>query len=407
MFKIQATTRGCRVQRSVFPRFPRALLWLALLLGLLAPQVLSAQSGDAVYGKEMLQVRHCTACHPVEGVGSGSAPDLGRPSPKDVSPAGVAAALWNHAPQMWQQMEKDGIPVPMLTWLDAANLYTYFYSVRYFDPPGNAAHGEEVFTSKSCGACHALRPSSEQGAPAPIGPPVSNWLSIADRVTWMQQMWNHAAGMGDQIEQKGHGWPEFQLQDMVDLLTYLENLPELGLTNPGMTLGDAAAGRDLFASKGCSECHSLGAEEAGKVDLLAAARQQPRLSGLAVQMWNHRPMMAKAAKEKGMELPVFEEGEMSNLLAYLFEKGYFPTRGDAERGQALYESKGCAGCHETGEAGAQAIHGTGAPFTAARLSAAVWRHGPDMKAQINYREKQWPTFTEQEAADLIEYLHTR
>jgi hypothetical protein len=30
-----------------------------------------------------------------------------------------------------------------------------------------------------------------------------------------------------------------------------------------------------------------------------------------------------------------------------------------------------------------------------------------MKAQINYREQEWPTLTEQEAADLIEYLHTQ
>jgi mono/diheme cytochrome c family protein len=194
---------------------------------------------------------------------------------------------------------------------------------------------------------------------------------------------------------------------MVDLLSYLENLPELGLANPGLALGDAAAGRDLFQTKSCAECHSLGSPEEGKTDLLAAAREQPRLSGLAVKMWNHRPAMAKAAQEKNVQLPDFEETEMSDLLAYLFEQGYFPVRGNAEQGQAVYEAKGCAACHENGEAGAEPIHGTGAPFTAARLSSSVWRHGPQMKAQINYREKEWPTLTEQEVADLIEYLHTQ
>ena len=220
-------------------------------------------------------------------------------------------------------------------------------------------------------------------------------------------MWNHGAGMGDQIEQKGHGWPEFKLQEMVDLLAYLENLPELRLANPGLAIGDAAVGRDLFQTKGCAECHSLGVEENGKIDLLKVARQQPRLSGLAVEMWNHRPAMVKAARDKNMELPVFEEGEMSNLLAYLFQEGYFPVRGNADRGEAVYQAKGCACCHENGEAGAEPIHGTGAPFTAARLASSVWRHGPNMKAQINYREKEWPTLTAEEAADLIEYLHTR
>jgi mono/diheme cytochrome c family protein len=223
----------------------------------------------------------------------------------------------------------------------------------------------------------------------------------------MQQMWNHAAGMGAQVEQKASGWPQFTLNEMVDLLSYLENLPELGLANPGLALGDAAAGRDLFQTKSCAECHSLGSPEEGKTDLLAAAREQPRLSGLAVKMWNHRPAMAKAAQEKNVQLPDFEETEMSDLLAYLFEQGYFPVRGNAEQGQAVYEAKGCAACHENGEAGAEPIHGTGAPFTAARLSSSVWRHGPQMKAQINYREKEWPTLTEQEVADLIEYLHTQ
>jgi cytochrome c551/c552 len=378
-----------------------------LLIALLAPQVLSAQSGDAIYGKEMLEVRRCTACHLVEGVGKGTAPDLGRPSPKDVSPAAVAASMWNHAPQMWRQMGEQNIPIPMLTWLDAANFYTYLYSRRYFDPPGDVARGAKVFATKSCVGCHLLKPSTEPGAAAPTAPPVSTWLTIAGPVTWMQQMWNHAAGMGTQVEQKAGSWPEFTLQEMSDLLSYLENLPELGLANPGLALGDAAEGRDLFQSKGCTECHSLGSPEDGKTDLLAVVREQPRLSGLAVQMWNHRPAMARAAQEKNMDLPVFEETEMSNLLAYLFEQGYFPVRGNAEQGKAVYEAKGCAECHENAVAGAEPIHGTGAPFTAARLTSSVWRHGPQMKAQINYREKEWPTLTEQEVADLIEYLHTQ
>jgi cytochrome c2 len=388
MSKINATTRSSRARRSILPKFALALLWLALVMVLLAPQVLSAQSGDAIYGKEMLEVRQCTACHSVEGVGKGKAPDLGRPDSKDVSPAGVAASLWNHAPKMWKQMEEQKIPVPMLTWLDAANFYAYLYSVRYFDPPGDATRGEKVFTTKSCANCHALRSGTEPGAPAPTGPAVSTWLTVAGPVTWMQQMWNHAAGMGDQVAQKGARWPEFSLQEMVDLLSYLEKLPELGLANPGLAIGDAAAGRELFQTKSCAECHTIGSPAEGKIDLLATTREQPRLSGLAVAMWNHRPVMAKAAKEKGLELPTFEETEMSNLLAYLFEQGYFPVRGNAERGQAVYEGKGCASCHEKGEADAQPIHGTGAPFTAARLASAVWRHGPTMKAQINYREKQ-------------------
>jgi mono/diheme cytochrome c family protein len=115
--------------------------------------------------------------------------------------------------------------------------------------------------------------------------------------------------------------------------------------------------------------------------------------------------MATAAQEKGVELARFEDNDMSDLLAYLFEKGYFPVRGDKERGQVVYETRNCASCHESPEAGVQKIRGTGAPFTAARFVFSVWRHGPDMKAQMNYRDEKWPTLSEQEVADLIEYLN--
>ena len=381
------------------------LFWAVIAVTLLAPRGLHAQSGDAVYGKEMLEVRQCTSCHSIDGVGGGTAPDLGRPSPKDLSPAAVAASMWNHAPAMWQQMNERQIPIPSLSWVDGANFYAYLYSVRYFDPPGDVARGEQVFNTKSCASCHVLRPDPNPAAPAPAAPAVSTWLTVADPVLWMQQMWNHSAGMAGQIEQAGKGWPEFSLQEMSDLLSYLENLPELSLINPGLAIGDSFAGRYVFQDK-CSQCHSLGDEE-GKIDLMAVAHEQPRLSGLAVKMWNHRPLMAQAAREKNLELPAFEDNEMSNLLAYLFEHGYFPVRGDAERGALVHETKGCASCHSSEDAAAQPIRGTDAPFTAARLVFGVWRHGPEMKGQMNYRDKDWPTLSEQDVADLIEFLNRR
>ena len=405
MLVVPFTQRGARVRRSNCRQAIRPLLWLAAAVILLTPLALRAQSGDAVYGKELLEVRKCTSCHPVEGVGNGTAPDLGRPSPKDISPAAVAASMWNHAPKMWQQMNERHIPIPSLSWVDGANFYAYLYSVRYFDPAGDAARGEQVFTTKSCAGCHVLKANQDPAAPPPTAPPVSTWLTVADPVSWMQQMWDHSAGMADQAEQTGTSWPQFSLQEMSDLLSYLEALPELGLVNPGLALGDSFAGRYVFQDK-CSPCHSLGKEE-GKIDLMAVTREQPRLSGLAVKMWNHRPLMAKAAQEKNLKLPTFEENEMSNLLAYLFEQGYFPVRGDVERGESVYETKGCASCHAAEENSAPQIKATSAPFTAARLVFGVWRHGPEMKAQMNYQDKEWPTLNGQEVSDLIEYLNSR
>jgi mono/diheme cytochrome c family protein len=385
----------------------RGVLWAGLAAAVILPAWLAwGQAGDAVYGKEMLEVRHCTSCHAVEGAGGTTAPDLGRPSPQDISPAGVVAALWNHAPQMWEQMDAKNIPIPTLSWLDVSNLYAYMYSVRFVDPAGDAARGATVFSSRNCATCHDLKPDPDGKIDEQKGPPVSRWLSMADPIQWTQQMWNHSAVMGERIEQQGSAWPEFTLQEMTDLLAHLKSLPELGLINPGMRLGDSLVGAQLFDTKRCSECHSIGPGGESKIDLINAARSQPRLSGLAVAMWNHRPAMKKAAEEKGIQLEAFEHDEMADLLTFLFERGYFSTPGDPAGGEAVYQ-KACARCHDTGEASAPALRGVGLPFTASRLGSAVWVHGPNMKAQMDYRDQAWPRLTEKQAADLIVYLNSQ
>ena len=96
------------------PRLGSPWLCCALLLMGAAPAL--AQSGDAEYGKEMLEVRRCTVCHPVAGEGGGTAPDLGRRSSEEYSPAKLAAEMWTHAPVMWKGMEERNMPASSRPW---------------------------------------------------------------------------------------------------------------------------------------------------------------------------------------------------------------------------------------------------------------------------------------------------
>ena len=90
--------------RSAWNPFDVAImLFMAALLFAVFP--LGAQQGDAQRGKEMLQSRRCTQCHPIAGAGGGSAPDLGRRAPGEISPASLAADMWNHGPRMWKNMQ--------------------------------------------------------------------------------------------------------------------------------------------------------------------------------------------------------------------------------------------------------------------------------------------------------------
>ena len=371
-----------------------AFLWAGPLLG---------QAGDAEYGKDMLRVRRCTVCHPVGGQGGAGAPDLGKAPSSDFSPDALAATMWNHAPKMWTAMEERQMPLAGLTTSDIANLYAHFYALRYFDPEGDAGNGERVFAAKGCANCHALDEAEAQERKLADAPSIERWATMLDPVLWVESMWNHGAAMGAGFQAKQVDWPQFTLQEMVDLLAFVESRPPHVGAMPYLRLGDWQEGAHAFGELGCSGCHTLGKAADGKIDLLDEARRQPLLSGLAVDMWNHRPQMEAQAKTRGVELKPFAADQMANVAAYLFRRGYFQQQGDQERGAAAYEAKGCASCHEAGEAGAPPLQA----LNAIELGAAVWNHGPNMKAQMDYLEKDWPQLTAQDVADLVAFVQSR
>ena len=55
---------------------------------------------------------------------------------RSYTPAHLATTMWNHAPVMWGAMDAAGIRRPKLSAGDAADLFAYFYSTRFFDKPG-------------------------------------------------------------------------------------------------------------------------------------------------------------------------------------------------------------------------------------------------------------------------------
>lgn len=381
----------------------RNVLLAVFLGGFALPGDLAAQAGDAEYGEQLLRMRGCQNCH----AGGGPAKDLSARPGGLFSPDALAASLWNHAPRMWEAMEQREMPLVGLREGDIANLYAYFYSLGHFDPEGDAGRGQRVFEEKGCAGCHRLEPPAATGEKADpdAAPPVDQWVAGLDPTLWIESMWNHGATMADRMP--SGGWPRFELQEMIDLIEFVETRPPHAGMMPYLRMGDWFAGRHDFSALGCAQCHTLGEPADGKIDLLDAARRQPLLSGLAVEMWNHREAMAAKAEAMGMELPVFQPDQMANVLAYLFREGYFQTQGDAQRGRKAYESLGCAECHDGGDSGAPMIGNEPTPFSAVRLASAVWTHGPNMKLQVDYLEKEWPELTEQHVADIVAYIRER
>ena len=111
---------------------------------------------DSERGEQLFVSLSCIQCHSVNGKGGKVAADLGRRIDRNFTPAALAATMWNHAPTMWGAMRERQISAGDLDEQAAADLFAYFYSARFFDKPGDAGRGKELFSSKRCAECHGL-----------------------------------------------------------------------------------------------------------------------------------------------------------------------------------------------------------------------------------------------------------
>ena len=141
--------------------------------------------GDSERGEKLFATERCVQCHSIDGKGGRTAPDLGAQIDRSFTPASLASTMWNHAPIMWAAMEGAKIEKPVLSPESAADLFAFFYSTRFFDTPGDAARGKQVFASRHCSDCHGITDSKSEAAP-----PVMKWDSLGQPIILVQQMWN-------------------------------------------------------------------------------------------------------------------------------------------------------------------------------------------------------------------------
>ena len=80
---------------------------------------------------------------------------------------------------------------------------------------------------------------------------------------------------------------------------------------------------------------------------------------------------------------------------------------DPTRGRDLFTAKHCARCHRPEREGA----GTGPPLERLKtpqgtysLAGRLWNHAPAMFTVLTWEGVAWPTFTQNEMADLMAYL---
>lgn len=362
----------------------------AIAVGLLlAPSAFAGNpvQGDARRGEQLFRSQQCIECHSINGRGGTTAPDLAKRIDRNFTPTVMAALMWNHAPAMWEAMKQQGIATPRLTRDQAADLFAYFMSARYFERPGDAARGKQNFESKHCADCHGITQSKAAGAP-----PVDKWDSLADPIVLAAQMWNHGARMKAAFAERKISRPDVTGQDLTDMLVYLQNLPETRGLAGNFHFSESNEGAQLFQSKGCAGCHT------GKMGLENLLRNQT-LTDIAADMWDHQHLMKQPP-------PQLTPDEMRQIIGYIWTRQYFRGNGNPAAGKKVFADKQCATCHNNPSSGAPNLSKGKSAYSDITMVSVLWDHGPTMLERMRQKGIAWPRFTAPQMADLIAYLNS-
>ncbi len=273
-----------------------------------------------------------------------------------------------------------------------------------FAPQWAMLPGWDLFGTKGCGGCHAIR-----GIGGITGPDLATVQGLQSFFDIGAAMWNHLPKMGEQMRTLRVARPTLTAADAANVIAFVFTAQYFDTT------GNARAGEKLFSAKGCVHCHSIGG---------AGGDIGPELDGLkranspvlvAAAMWNHGPKMTEAMRAAGIARPTFTGNELADIIAYVTSAAR-ASGGDTQqvvpgtpaRGAQLFEQKKCSTCHAVGGQGGKVgpdLGKAGHHVSLTQLAARMWNHGPRMAAKMKERSIDVPTLTGQDFADLLAYLY--
>lgn len=197
---------------------------------------------------------------------------------------------------------------------------------------------------------------------------------------------------------------------------------------PGSEVQDV--GRQLITRMGCYGCHVI--DLPAFTDLRRPGPDLTRVASKVTPGWAFKwiagprdfrpttwmPHFFYQENVQGEENLERQKAEIASLVAYLWDRSARldypqPPAGDPERGQALFESVGCTGCHiRDGEAKRDdfypvynRLHGPNLIYAGSKVSAG-WLYAWIKDPKSYFPDTNMPNLrlTDQEAADLTAYL---
>ena len=256
------------------------------------------EPGDLKKGKALVDSA-CGKCHTKK---EGTKSDLGHWG-MYANPILWAQMMWNHSPQMREEMRKKGLPVVKFTGNEMVDLMAYIRSLstsfeKIYLSPGEPQSGEKWFTQKGCIQCHAPGGQYDLSKKKEFPRTLSQLAGM---------MWNHSEEMRKEMEQKGITFPHLSPQEMADLVAYLFS------TRYFDEPGNAERGKAVFVKKQCSLCHKKGTKEGD----LSRLKGQISPIFMAQAMWNHGPKMSEKMRKARVPWQKIDGKEMVDLMEYL------------------------------------------------------------------------------------------
>jgi mono/diheme cytochrome c family protein len=265
--------------------------------------------GDRTAGEQLFTAKGCALCHEVGGKGGHRGPGLDFLK-RGYSPVLVAAALWNHGPEMAEAIEAQGIKRPTFEGKELADLIAYIVSAAKDGggelvqvAPGTPERGAKLFASKQCVTCHSVG-----GKGGKVGPELGRRQHVS-LTQFTALMWNHGPKMWAKMQERGIQVPRLKPQEMADIVAYLY------VSHYFDEVVDPGRGQQVLDSKGCLSCHTArgkGTKVGTDLATYPAARSS---AALVASLWNH-PRWLEARRQE-VPSPLFTGQELADVAAYL------------------------------------------------------------------------------------------
>jgi mono/diheme cytochrome c family protein len=305
--KMGARMREARVERPTLT--PREA---ADVIAFLFTAQYFDELGDPKAGEKVFAAKGCAQCHAVGGKGGNVGPALDGLK-KANSPVLVAAAMWNHGPQMAETMKAKGIPRPTFQGREMVDLIAYVVQAATDAGgdtaqvvPGTPERGERLFAERRCATCHAV--AGKGGKIAPDLGRAGHHMSLTE---FAARMWNHAPAMWAKMKERGIEPPRLAGQDMADILAYLYTSRYFD------DRGTVRRGAQLIQDRGCTNCHAVRGKGGKLAGDLATSRVVGTPASLIAGMWNHSSYMEAKAQKQDVTWPTLTGQELADLSAYL------------------------------------------------------------------------------------------